>query len=118
MSIPRDKNEINLNKKIVKNFYRSRSKGHTSTSRAKEGWVKQSWNKFLNKRRGTKKIKKKKDSQILKLGRKSKTRKMDLVNKFNSSTSSGLHPIIKLADESVKKINYQLNQNNNHNRSK
>jgi hypothetical protein len=66
----------------------------------------------------TLKGKKKRDDYILKLGKKNKgKRKKELEQKFMSSMSSSLHPVLKLADNSLKKINPQFNSNSLHHNS-
>ena len=66
----------------------------------------------------TLKGKKKRDDYILKLGKKNKgKRKKELELKFMSSMSSSLHPVLKLADNSLKKINSESNSNSLHHNS-
>lgn len=61
---------------------------------------------------------KKRDDNVLKLTRKKKEkRRKELEQKFLSSMTNSFHPALQLADESIKKINKQLNSNSLHSNS-
>ena len=61
---------------------------------------------------------KKREEHILKLSRKKKDKaKKEIEQKFMSSMSTTLHPMLQLADESIQKINNQLNYNSLHHNS-
>lgn len=63
-----------------------------------------------------KKPRKKREDHIVRLNKKKKTTKGETSELMNSMSTT-LHPVLQLADESIRKINNQLNYNSLHHNS-